>query len=153
MKVLNFNNLGLSKESLNAVSDMGYESPTQIQHESIPHILKGRDVIGHSKTGTGKTMAFGLPAIEIADATNPATQVLVLCPTRELAEQAAGEIRKASVYKKNIYVTAIYGRGLNARANEKPKARLSDSGRHTGTCDGPHEARHSCFISAKASGS
>ena len=109
MKVLNFNSLGLSKESLNAVSDMGYEYPTQIQHESIPHILKGRDVIGHSKTGTGKTMAFGLPAIEIADVANPATQVLVLCPTRELAEQAAGEIRKASVYKKNLYVTAIYG--------------------------------------------
>ena len=108
MKVLNFNNLGLSRESLNAVADMGYSVPTQIQHESIPHILKGRDVIGHSKTGTGKTMAFGLPAIEICDASNPATQVLVLCPTRELAEQAAGEIRKASAYKR-INVTAVYG--------------------------------------------
>jgi len=109
MKVLNFKNLGLSKESLNAVADMGYETPTQIQHESIPHILNGRDVIGHSKTGTGKTMAFGLPAIEIVDATQKATQVLVLCPTRELAMQAAGEIKKAAVYKRQLNVTAVYG--------------------------------------------
>ncbi len=109
MKVLNFKSLGLSQESLNAVADMGYETPTEIQQESIPHILNGRDVIGHSKTGTGKTMAFGLPAIEMVDATQKNTQVLVLCPTRELAEQAAGEIRKAAVYKKQLYVTAIYG--------------------------------------------
>ena len=109
MKVLNFNNLGLSRESLDAVSDMGYTTPTQIQHESIPHILNGHDVIGHSKTGTGKTMAFGLPAIELVDTSSRATQVMVLCPTRELAEQAAGEIRKAAVYKKHLDVTAVYG--------------------------------------------
>ena len=109
MKVLNFNSLGLSRESLDAVSDMGYETPTQIQHETIPHILNGRDVIGHSKTGTGKTMAFGLPAIELADTSSRATQVLVLCPTRELAVQATGEIRKAAVYKKQLNVTAVYG--------------------------------------------
>ncbi len=109
MKVLSFKNLGLSKESLSAVKAMGYSEPTQIQHESIPHILEGRDVIGHSKTGTGKTMAFGLPAVEMVDASNSATQVLVLCPTRELAEQAAGEIKKASAYKKNLYVLAVYG--------------------------------------------
>ena len=109
MKVLNFKSLGLSQESLNAVADMGYSVPTQIQHESIPHILQGRDVIGHSKTGTGKTMAFGLPAIELCDDTQKATQVLVLCPTRELAEQASGEIRKASAYKPRLNVLAVYG--------------------------------------------
>ncbi len=109
MKVLNFNSLGLSQESLNAVKDMGYSVPTQIQHESIPHILEGRDVIGHSKTGTGKTMAFGLPAIEMVDTSQKSTQVLILCPTRELAEQASGEIKKAAIYKSNLNVLAVYG--------------------------------------------
>ncbi len=109
MNNLSFNNLGLSQASLDAVKDMGYEKPTPIQQESIPHILEGRDVIGHSKTGTGKTMAFGLPAIEMVDENLKVTQALILCPTRELAEQAAGEMKKASAYKKALHVTAVYG--------------------------------------------
>lgn len=109
MDKLKFKNLGLSKESLSAISDMGYKQPTKIQQDSIPHILKGRDVIGHSRTGTGKTMAFGLPAIEIVDDNLKAVQVLILCPTRELAEQAAGEIKKASAYKSKLNVVPVYG--------------------------------------------
>lgn len=109
MNNMNFENLGLSRESLNAVKDMGYEKPTLIQHESIPHILNGRDVIGHSQTGTGKTMAFGLPAIELCDPQIKATQALILCPTRELAEQAAREINKAATYKRGLSVIPIYG--------------------------------------------
>ena len=109
MKKYEFKHLGLSKESLDAVADMGFKTPTEIQQESIPHILEGRDVIGHSRTGTGKTMAFGLPAIEIVDDSQKETQALILCPTRELAEQATGEIQKASVYKKELNVVAIYG--------------------------------------------
>lgn len=109
MKSEKFKNLGLSQESLDAVADMGFENPTKIQEETIPHILNGNDVIGHSQTGTGKTMAFGLPAIEIVNPDSRKTQVLVLCPTRELAMQAAGEIRKAAVYKPAISIAAIYG--------------------------------------------
>jgi len=109
MKSEKFKNLGLSQESLDAVADMGFETPTKIQEETIPHILNGNDVIGHSQTGTGKTMAFGLPAIEIVNHESKKTQVLVLCPTRELAMQAAGEIRKAAVYKPALSITAIYG--------------------------------------------
>lgn len=108
METVSFNELGLSKESLSAVEDMGYKVPTEIQSKAIPYILQGRDVIGHSKTGTGKTMAFGLPAIELVDKSIRTTQVLVLCPTRELAEQAAREIRKAATHKR-ISVTAVYG--------------------------------------------
>jgi len=109
MKSEKFRNLGLSQESLDAVADMGFETPTKIQEETIPHILNGSDVIGHSQTGTGKTMAFGLPAIEIVNTESRKTQVLVLCPTRELAMQAAGEIRKAAVYKSSLSIAAIYG--------------------------------------------
>ncbi|MCK5128373.1 MAG: DEAD/DEAH box helicase, partial [Clostridiales bacterium] len=109
MKKFNFKHLGLSQESLDAVEDLGFEQPTEIQHESIPHILKGRDVIGHSRTGTGKTLAFGLPAVDIVNENQHVTQVLVLCPTRELTEQVSGEIRKVSTYKMGLKVVAIYG--------------------------------------------
>lgn len=109
MKSEKFKNLGLSQESLDAVADMGFETPTKIQEETIPHILNGSDVIGHSQTGTGKTMAFGLPAIEIVNPESRNIQVLVLCPTRELAMQAAGEIGRAAVYKPTLSIAAIYG--------------------------------------------
>ncbi len=109
MKKTNFKHLGLSQESLDAVADMGFETPTMIQEETIPHILDGRDVIGHSQTGTGKTMAFGLPAIEMVSQDSNKTQVLILCPTRELALQVVGEIRKVSSYKPGLKVAAVYG--------------------------------------------
>jgi ATP-dependent RNA helicase DeaD len=109
MKETNFNKLGLSHEVNLAIEEMGFENPTQIQALSIPLILEGRDVIGHSKTGTGKTMAFGLPAVDIVNTKDRATQVLVLCPTRELALQATEEMKKATKHKRGINVVAIYG--------------------------------------------
>jgi len=109
MKKTKFNELGLSQEVYLAIEEMGYESPTEIQRLSIPLILSKRDVIGHSQTGTGKTMAFALPAVDMINISDRATQVLVLCPTRELALQATEEMKKAAKYKRGINVVPIYG--------------------------------------------
>jgi ATP-dependent RNA helicase DeaD len=109
MEQRNFNELGLSPEVYLAIEKMNYTTPTQIQEQTIPLILDGRDVIGQSKTGTGKTMAFGLPAVDIANANNKAVQVLVLCPTRELALQATSELSKAAEFKQGINVVAVFG--------------------------------------------
>lgn len=104
-----FNKLGLSNEILKAIEEMGFEEATTIQAKSIPLILSGKDVIGQSQTGTGKTAAFGLPAIDIIDTRNKNLQVLILCPTRELAIQSCGEIKKFSKYKTGIKALPIYG--------------------------------------------
>ena len=93
MQKIQFSDMELSNEMQRAVEEMGFEEPTSIQAASIPMILSGRDVIGHSQTGTGKTAAFSIPAIEkINPAGGRKTQVLILCPTRELAVQACDEI-------------------------------------------------------------
>ncbi|MCL1786613.1 MAG: DEAD/DEAH box helicase [Defluviitaleaceae bacterium] len=108
-----FTDLPISDEVKRAVAEMGFEEATFIQSQSIPLILAGQDVIGHSQTGTGKTAAFGIPIIEkIADNTDAkpgATQALILCPTRELAIQACEEMRKFAKYKHGISVVPIYG--------------------------------------------
>ncbi|MEX1308471.1 MAG: DEAD/DEAH box helicase [Eubacteriales bacterium] len=109
MKQTDFKELGLSPEVYSAIEKMDYTEPTQIQAQTIPLILEGRDVIGQSQTGTGKTMAFGLPAVDIASANNKAVQVLVLCPTRELALQAANELSKAAAFKRGLNVVAVFG--------------------------------------------
>jgi ATP-dependent RNA helicase DeaD len=104
-----FSDLSISPELLQAVTDMGFVSPSPIQAEAIPPILAGRDVIGQAQTGTGKTAAFGIPALELIDVQNRAVQTLILCPTRELALQVAEEIKKLSKHKRGIRVEAIYG--------------------------------------------
>jgi ATP-dependent RNA helicase DeaD len=104
-----FADLNLSDEILQAVTEMGFEHPSPIQAEAIPPILEGRDVIGQAQTGTGKTAAFGIPAINLIDVTERHPQVLVLCPTRELAVQVSEEIRKLSKFKRGIRIEAIYG--------------------------------------------
>ena len=104
-----FAQLNLSDELLDAVTDMGFTAPSPIQAEAIPAIMTGRDVIGQAQTGTGKTAAFGIPALEIVDTTDRHVQVLILCPTRELALQVADEMRKLSKYKRGLKVEAIYG--------------------------------------------
>lgn len=87
-----FEELNLIPEIRRAVEALGFETATDIQSQSIPLIQSGRDVIGRSQTGTGKTLAFGVPALEIIDpAMRGGCQVLILCPTRELAVQACGE--------------------------------------------------------------
>lgn len=104
-----FSSLDISDEILQAVTDMGFVTPSPIQAEAIPPILAGRDVIGQAQTGTGKTAAFGIPALDMIDIQDRSVQVLVLCPTRELALQVAEEIRKLAKYKRGIRIEAIYG--------------------------------------------
>jgi ATP-dependent RNA helicase DeaD len=109
METLNLKELDLSQEVQKAIADMGFEEATPIQSQSIPHILKGADVIGQAQTGTGKTCAFGIPAIEMLDFSDERIQVLVLCPTRELAIQTAEEIKSVSKYKQGVRILPIYG--------------------------------------------
>ncbi len=104
-----FADLDISDELLQAVTEMGFVTPSPIQAEAIPPILAGRDVIGQAQTGTGKTAAFGIPALELIDPSQRHVQVLVLCPTRELALQVTDEIRKLAKFKRGVKVEAIYG--------------------------------------------
>ena len=104
-----FSELGLSPESLKAVEKMGYEEASPIQTLTIPVLLSGSDVVGQSQTGSGKTAAFALPAIECVDPALRAPQVLILCPTRELAVQVAEEVAKLAFFKKGVRELPIYG--------------------------------------------
>jgi len=104
-----FTELGLSPELLKAVVQMGYEETTHIQSQAIPALLSGADVVGQSQTGSGKTAAFALPAIEKVDPRLRAPQVLILCPTRELAVQVAEEVAKLASFKKGVREIPIYG--------------------------------------------
>src|SRR5579862_2911532 len=109
IKKLKFQELNISQDILKAIVDMGFEEATPIQSEAIPFILAGKDVIGQASTGTGKTAAFGIPALEKIDPTLRKPQVLILCPTRELAIQVSVELNKLLKYKKNISELPIYG--------------------------------------------
>jgi ATP-dependent RNA helicase DeaD len=104
-----FAELGLSPELLKAVDKMGFEEAAPIQTAVIPLLLAGRDVVGQSATGSGKTAAFALPAIERVDAHVRAVQVLILCPTRELAVQVAEETGKLALFKRGVHAVPIYG--------------------------------------------
>ncbi len=104
-----FATLGLSPEVIEAVERLGFEETSPIQSATIPLIMKGHDVIGQSETGSGKTAAFCIPAIERVEATKPVTQVLILAPTRELATQVADEVHKLAVCKKGVRSVPIYG--------------------------------------------
>ncbi len=104
-----FSELGLSPELLKAVDKLGFEQASPIQAESIPPLLEGHDIVGQSQTGSGKTAAFGIPAIEKTDPTRREPQVLILCPTRELAVQVSEEIHKLAFFKRGIHALPIYG--------------------------------------------
>ncbi|MCD7799895.1 MAG: DEAD/DEAH box helicase [Ruminococcus sp.] len=107
---MNFYDINLSSEIVHPIEDMGFTEMTEIQYKSIPLLLDGRDVIGRSNTGTGKTIAFGIPAIMNIDSNNcQDVKSLILCPTRELAIQCCDEIKKLSKYMKWIKPCAIYG--------------------------------------------
>ena len=109
MEHLKFENMNISEEILRAVLDMGFEEATPIQSQAIPVVLEGRDIIGQSQTGTGKTAAFGIPCLERIDPDDRRLQAMILCPTRELAIQVSEEFRKLLKYKDNIRVLPIYG--------------------------------------------
>lgn len=104
-----FENLNLSKEMMRAIEKVEYKKATEIQAKAIPLLLQGKDVVGKSNTGTGKTAAFGIPAIETIDNENKKPQVLILSPTRELAIQICDEMRKFAQYKQGIKMACVYG--------------------------------------------
>jgi len=104
-----FSELGLSPELLKAIDKLGFEQAAPIQAAAIPVLLAGKDVVGQSQTGSGKTAAFGVPAVEKVDVTKRAVQVLILCPTRELAMQVSEEIHKLAFFKRGIIALPIYG--------------------------------------------
>jgi ATP-dependent RNA helicase DeaD len=106
-----FSQLSLTPKVERAIAEMGFDFATPIQSEAIPLIRSGADVIARSQTGTGKTVAFAIPAIEKVDTheEKATIQVLVLCPTRELAQQAAEEFRKLARFKSGIHPVEIYG--------------------------------------------
>ena len=108
-EVVTFDSLGLSKEVLKAVHDLGFESPTPIQERSIPVVLDGSDMIGQAQTGTGKTAAFALPILSKIDCKKSFIQALILEPTRELAIQSAEACQSFSKYLKDFHVAPIYG--------------------------------------------
>jgi ATP-dependent RNA helicase DeaD len=105
----NFRDLGLSEGLLQALSDVGYESPSPIQAATIPPLLAGRDVLGQAQTGTGKTAAFALPLLQRLDANKKLPQVLVLAPTRELAIQVAEAFQRYAAKLPGFHVLPIYG--------------------------------------------
>jgi ATP-dependent RNA helicase DeaD len=116
-----FSELGLSEAVLKAIDRLGYEQAAPIQAEAIPMIMSGSDVVGQSQTGSGKTAAFGIPAVELVDPQLHAVQVIILCPTRELAIQVAEEIFKLSAFKKGVQSVPIYGGQSYDRQNRALK--------------------------------
>ena len=106
----NFKDIGVNKELLKSIQEMGFETPTPIQKESIPCLLTSRqDLISLAQTGTGKTAAFGLPIIQQIDPKIKHVQAIVLCPTRELCIQIAKDLIAFSKYLDYVKVLPVYG--------------------------------------------
>jgi len=106
---ITFKDLNLSKGVLKSIKVMGYIEPTEIQAQAIPLIMQGKDIIGQARTGTGKTAAFGIPLVELTDKKKKVLQVMVLCPTRELASQIADELKRISLLTEGLSIAAAYG--------------------------------------------
>jgi len=114
-----FNELGLSNPLLRAVTDLGYENPTEVQASSVPVLIAGdTDAVILAQTGTGKTAAFGLPLLELLDFSQKSIQALVLAPTRELCVQITNDLKAFSKYISNAHIVAVYG-----GANIEPQIR------------------------------
>ncbi len=109
---VSFAGMNLSRETLDALRTMDIQDPTPIQAQAMPHLLKGKDVIGQARTGSGKTLAFAIPAIEVIDPRRRAVQVLVLTPTRELAVQVGGVFDQVAG-SRGVQTTLVFGgRGI-----------------------------------------
>lgn len=104
-----FAEMGLAAPLLKALDDVGYETPSPIQAQAIPHLLQGFDILGHAPTGTGKTAAFALPLLSRLDMRQPRVQILTLCPTRELAIQVAEAYKTYAAHMDKFHVLPIYG--------------------------------------------
>ena len=108
-EITSFEQMALSKPLLKSLVDVGYETPSPIQAQTIPLLLEGRDVLGQAQTGTGKTAAFALPILSRLDLKQKDPQVLVLAPTRELAIQVAEAFQKYATHIKGFHVLPVYG--------------------------------------------
>lgn len=106
---LRYEEAGIDTRILRAVKELGFEHMTPIQEQAIPLFMTGRDIIGQAQTGTGKTAAFGIPILQKINPENRSLQAVILCPTRELAMQAADELRKFAKYMSGIKVLPVYG--------------------------------------------
>lgn len=114
-----FNQLGLNENLMQAIGDLGFESPTEIQQKAIPHLLQNdTDLVALAQTGTGKTAAFGFPMIQKISPDSKQTQALILSPTRELCLQITNELKNYSKYVSQLHVVAIYG-GASISEQEK----------------------------------
>jgi ATP-independent RNA helicase DbpA len=125
LKQSDFSALPLSNELLTVLKELSYDSLTPIQAESIPHLLDGKDLIGQSKTGSGKTAAFALPILNKIQIKDQKLQALILCPTRELATQVVAEIRKLGRRLEGLQVVSLVG-GIPSRE----QAAALDKGAH-----------------------
>jgi ATP-dependent RNA helicase DeaD len=120
-----FTDSGLRPEILQAISLLGFETPTPVQQQTIPVILGEKtDLVALAQTGTGKTAAFGLPIIQLTELTAGEVQTLILCPTRELCMQITSDMGKFAAYVKKFSVTAVYG-GANIETQIKALKRGS----------------------------
>lgn len=106
---MNYTELQISEELQKAVAKMGFTEMTEIQEKAIPVLMQRREIIAKAPTGTGKTCAFGIPLIEMCDASVPHVQALVLCPTRELCMQIVDDMRRLCQFKEGMHVVAVYG--------------------------------------------
>ena len=106
---LTFRDLNIAEPMIIALDEIGYETPTPIQSQAIPHLMKGLDLLGHAPTGTGKTAAFALPLLSRLDMQDKNVQVMTLCPTRELAIQVAEAYQRYASHLKGFHVLPIYG--------------------------------------------
>lgn len=109
LPVTSFHDLKLPAPLLTALDEVGYETPSPIQAQTIPHLLTGRDLLGHAPTGTGKTAAFALPLLARLDTARKQVQVMVLTPTRELAIQVAEAFQRYAAHLSDFHVLPIYG--------------------------------------------
>ena len=128
-----FDSFGLSEPTMRAIRNKGYTVSTPVQAGCIPPMLAGKDVIAKAPTGTGKTMAFGLPIIERIDRESEAVQALILAPTRELAMQITQELREVAVCHEGVRVVCLYGgepigKQINA-LKRKPQIVVATPGR------------------------
>ena len=122
----NFADTGLQGNILDAIKDLGFEKPTPIQAKTIPHLLNSdQDIIATAQTGTGKTAAFGLPAIQLTDLKLNTPQTLILCPTRELCVQITKDILTFSKYLKGLHTVSVYG-----GASIEPQIKALNKGAH-----------------------
>ena len=141
----------LSPATLATLAQLGYRDMTPIQAAALPLALAGHDLIAQAKTGSGKTAAFALALLQRLDARSFATQALVLCPTRELAEQVTQEIRRLARGADNVKVlTLCGGTPMRPQVESRPTARISPSARRAAS--GPPAARHAAARRAQHAG-